>query len=169
MTATYRDATPADAATLDGIFDSSFCDTFAHLYRPADLDAFLSSFGVADWEAQLCNRAYAFRLAEVDGEAVGYVKLGPMKLPIETVRPAILLDQIYILTGYHGVGIAHGLMDWAIDEARRRGGEELYLTVYIENHRARRFYDRYGFDDVGRYEFKVGNHVDEDVIMRKSL
>jgi len=169
MTTTYREATPADAATLDRIFDSSFCDTFAHLYRPEDLDAFLSSFGVADWEAQLGNPAYAFRLGEVDGEAVGYVKLGPMKLPIETVRPAILLDQIYIVTGYHGVGIAHGLMDWAIDEALRRDAEELYLTVYIENHRARRFYDRYGFADVGRYEFKVGNHVDEDVIMRKSL
>jgi len=169
MTTTYREATPADAATLDRIFDSSFCDTFAHLYRPEDLDAFLSSFGVADWEAQLGNPAYAFRLGEVDGEAVGYVKLGPMKLPIETVRPAILLDQIYIVTGYHGVGIAHGLMDWAIDEALRRDAEELYLTVYIENHRARRFYDRYGFADVGRYEFKVGNHVDEDLIMRKSL
>jgi ribosomal protein S18 acetylase RimI-like enzyme len=169
MTATYRDATPVDAATLDGVFDSSFCDTFAHLYRPEDLQAFLSSFGVADWESQLGDPAYAFHLAEVDGKAVGYVKLGPMKLPIEVHRPAILLDQIYILTGYHGVGIAHGLMDWAIDEARRRGAEELYLTVYIENHRARRFYDRYGFEDVGRYEFKVGNHVDEDVIMRKSL
>ena len=166
---TYRDATPADGTTLDRIFDSSFCDTFAHLYRPEDLNAFLSSFGLADWEAQLENPAYAFRMAEADGKAVGYVKLGPMKLPIEVQRPAILLDQIYILTGYHGVGIAHGLMDWAIDEARRRGAEELYLTVYIENHRARRFYDRYGFEDVGRYEFKVGNHVDEDVIMRKSL
>jgi ribosomal protein S18 acetylase RimI-like enzyme len=169
MNITYRDAVPADAAALDRIFDSSFCDAFAHLYRPEDLEAFLSSFGVSDWEEQLNNRAYGFRLAEVAGEPVGYVKLGPMKLPSQVERPAILLDQIYILTGYHGVGIAHGLMDWAIDEARRRGAEELYLTVYIENHRARRFYDRYAFEDVGRYEFKVGNHVDEDVVMRKSL
>jgi ribosomal protein S18 acetylase RimI-like enzyme len=169
MNVSYRDATPADAATLNGIFDSSFCDTFAHLYRPEDLDAFLSSFGIADWQAQLGNPAYAFHLAEADGQAVGYVKLGPMKLPIEAQGAAVLLDQIYILTGYHGVGIAHGLMDWAIDEARGRGAEELYLTVYIENHRARRFYNRYGFGDVGRYDFKVGNHVDEDVIMRKSL
>lgn len=169
MTIIYRDARPTDAATIDRIFDSSFCDTFAHLYRPEDLEAFLSTFGVSDWEAQLTSPAHAFRLAESDGQPVGYVKLGPMKLPIEVERPAILLDQIYILTGYHGVGIAHGLMDWAIDEARRRAAEELYLTVYIENRRARRFYDRYGFEDVGRYEFKVGNHVDEDVVMRKLL
>src|SRR5512146_2934800 len=62
MNITYRAATPADAATLDRIFESSFCDTFAHLYRPDDLDAFLSSFGIADWKAQLGNAAYAFRL-----------------------------------------------------------------------------------------------------------
>ena len=40
-------------------------------------------------------------------------------------------------------------MDWALDEARRRGAEELYLTVYTDNHRARRFYERYGFEAVG--------------------
>ena len=169
MTIGYRDATAEDAATLDHTFKRTFCDTFAHLYRPEDLDSFLSGFGIADWEQQLRYPAYAFRIAEADGQVVGYLKLSPMKLPIGVARPAILLDQIYILTGYHGVGIAHGLMDWALNEARRRGAEELYLTVYVENHRARRFYDRYGFEDVGRYEFKVGNHVDEDVVMRKAL
>ena len=46
---------------------------------------------------------------------------------------------------------------------------ELYLTVYVDNHRARRFYDRYGFERVGRYDFMVGSHADEDVIMRRSL
>jgi ribosomal protein S18 acetylase RimI-like enzyme len=167
---TYRDALVSDAAALDRLFDTSFCDTFAHLYRSEDLEAFLSSFSVADWEVQLRSADYAFRVAEADGEAVGYVKLGPMgKLPVDSDRPAILLDQLYILKAHQGTGIAHALMDWAIREAERRGAEELYLTVYVDNHRARRFYDRYGFEAVGRYDFMVGNHADEDVIMRKSL
>jgi ribosomal protein S18 acetylase RimI-like enzyme len=169
MTFTYRSATVADAATLDRIFDSSFCDTFAHLYRREDLEAFLSSFGLLDWEAQLSDPAYAFRIAEADGKAVGYIKLGPLKLDIEPQGSAILVDQLYILTGYHGAGIAHALMDWAIEEAGRRGADEMYLTVYVDNHRARRFYDRYGFEVVGRYDFMVGNHADEDVIMRKRV
>ena len=169
MTVTYRDATAADAAVLDRIFDTSFCDTFAHLYRSEDLDAFLSGFTVDDWKAELNDPAFAFRIAETDGEPVGYLKLGPMKLPFDTDRPAILLDQLYILKEHHGVGIAHGLMDWALDEARKRGAEEMYLTVYVDNHRARRFYDRYGFEAVGRYDFMVGTHADEDIIMRKAL
>jgi GNAT superfamily N-acetyltransferase len=169
MTITYRDATRADAVTLDRIFDTVFCDTFAHLYREEDLDDFLSSFGVPDWEEQLDDPAFASRIAEVDGVPVGYVKLGPLKLPVEEDSPALLLDQLYILKDYHGVGIAHALMDWTLEEARRRDATRLYLTVYVDNHRARRFYDRYGFEAVGRYDFMVGKHADEDVIMRKLL
>ena len=165
----YRPAVPQDAATLDRIFNTSFCDTFAHLYDPADLDLFLGSFGVSDWEAELSNSNYAFHIGEADGDPVAYLKLGPQKLPVDTSRPSMVLDQLYVLKEYHGTGIAQSLMAWAFDEARARGAEELYLTVFVDNHRARRFYDRYGFEPVGRYDFMVGNHADEDIIMRKFL
>jgi len=169
MRLTYRDARPQDAAAIDRIFDTSFCDTFAHLYKPEDLEMFMSSFSIADWERQLRDAAFSFRLAETDGEPIGYLKLGPMKLPIEPRGPAILLDQLYILKEHHGSGIAHALMDWSLDQAAKRAAREMYLTVYTDNHSARRFYDRYGFEAVGRYEFMVGNHADEDIIMRKML
>ena len=169
MTISYRDATVADAGTLDRIFTASFCDTFAHLSRPEDLDAFLSSFGIADWEQQLRDPAFACRIAEVDGTAAGYAKVGPLKLPVEADAPAVLLDQLYVLKDHHGIGLAHGLMDWTLEEARRRGAQRMYLTVFVDNHRARRFYDRYGFEAVGRYDFMVGNHADEDIIMLKVL
>jgi len=170
MTVTYRDASTADAVALDRIFDTSFCDTFAHIYRREDLELFLLTFGIGDWEAQLVDPAFAFCIAEVDGEPVGYVKLGPLlKLPVDPDGPAILLDQLYIIKEHHGAGIAQDLMDWALGEANKRGAEEMYLTVFVDNHRARRFYDRYGFEAVGRYDFMVGNHADEDIIMRKRL
>ena len=54
-------------------------------------------------------------------------------------------------------------------EARRRGARALYLSVFIDNHRAQRFYARYGFEAVGRYDFMVGTHADEDIIMRLKL
>jgi GNAT superfamily N-acetyltransferase len=169
MTTTYRDAILEDAAAIDRIFNASFCDTFAHLYSAENLNLFQSSFGIADWEAQLRDPAFALRIAEVDGEPAGYAKLGPLKLPIEQSSPALLLDQFYILKEHHGAGIAQVLMDWVLAEAERRGARRLYLTVYTDNHRARRFYDRYGFEAVGRYDFMVGNHADEDIIMRKIL
>ena len=45
----------------------------------------------------------------------------------------------------------------------------MWLSVYVDNHRARRFYARNGFEDRGRYAFMVGAHADEDRLMRRML
>ena len=169
MTATYRNAKPEDADAIDGLFRRTFSETFAHLYRDEDLAAFLAGFNRDKWATQLRDPAYAFRLAEEGAELVAYVRLGPMNLPLETDRPSILLEQLYVLPSHHGTGVAQALMDWALEEGGRRGVEELYLTVFIDNHRARRFYDRYGFEPVGKYDFMVGSQADEDIIMRRTL
>ena len=169
MTIVYGDASRAQLPAIDRVFRESFCDTFAHLYSAEDLSAFLGKFTPEAWAEEFSDPGYRFRVAEVECEVVGYVKLGPSALPIETDRRAIELRQLYILKGFHGVGIAHALMDWALEDARRQGFVEIYLTVYVDNQRARRFYDRYGFEAVGRYDFMVGKHADEDIIMRKML
>ena len=166
---TTRDASAADLPAIDRVFRQSFCDTFAHLYRPEDLAAFLADFTAQAWSDEFTDQGYRFRVAEIDGHVVGFVKLGPSALPVETNKRAVELRQIYVLKEHHGSGIAAELSDWAIKEAQRQGFEELYLTVYVDNHRARRFYERYGFEAVGRYDFMVGSHADEDIIMRKVL
>ena len=61
------------------------------------------------------------------------------------------------------------MMDWVLAEARGRGADEIFLSVFIDNIRAQRFYDRYGFEAVGRYDFMVGTHADEDIVMRLAL
>ena len=166
---TYRDATAADLPAIDRVFRSSFCGTFAHLYCDEDLNAFLSQFTPEAWAEEFIDPRYHFRLAEVEDEVVGYVKLGPSALPIETNARAVELRQLYVLKEHHGSGIAVALTDWAIQEGRRQGFEEIYLTVLPDNRRAKRFYDHNGFEEVGRYNFMVGTHADEDIIMRKTL
>ena len=169
MTIRYRDARVDDAAALDHLFDQVFCTTFAHLYQEEDLHAFLSGFTIDDWQAQLGGPSYTFRVAEADGQLVGYAKLGPLKPAIADDTSGLLLDQLYVANDHHGSGIAKCLMDWAMEEARRRGSAAMYLTVFTDNHRARRFYERYGFEAVGRYDFMVGSQADEDIVMKKVL
>lgn len=169
MTISYRKAEPGDAAAIDRVFRTSFCDTFAHLYRPEDLEAFLSKFTLDAWAAELEDGRYVFQLAEADGQLIGFVKLGPPELPVKANGPAIELRQLYVLREWRGVGAARALMDWALAEAKARGGQELYLTVYTENWRARSFYEKYGFVEVGPYKFMVGSQADEDIIMRVGL
>jgi len=74
-----------------------------------------------------------------------------------------------LLHEWRGAGVAHALMEWTMEEARVRGAREIYLTVYTDNHRARRFYERYGFQEVGPYKFMVGEQADEDIIMRAQV
>ena len=115
-----RDATAADLPAIDHVYRASFCDTFAHLYDPEDLATFLAGFTPDRWAAEFNDLRYAFRVAEVDGAVVGYVKLGPMTLPAEHASGSIEVSQFYILKPHHGAGIAARLMDWALAEAARR-------------------------------------------------
>ncbi|PVX31251.1 GNAT family N-acetyltransferase [Sphingomonas pokkalii] len=164
-----REATPADAAAIDALFRESFAATFAHLYAPEDLASFFAGFTVAGWTGELASPDFAFRVIE-DGEGLaGYCKLGPTSLPVTPEGPAIELRQLYLRDRAKGSGAAQTLMGWALATARARGAAELWLSVYIDNHRARRFYQRYGFEDRGPYAFMVGNHADEDRLMRLAL
>jgi ribosomal protein S18 acetylase RimI-like enzyme len=165
----YRDAAPADAAALAALGRQTFGETFGHLYSAENLAAFLETHNEAGWGAQLADPAFAVRVAEADGALVAYAKLGPTSLPFEPRGIGIELRQFYLLKPWHGLGIADELMRWTIGEARRHGAEDLYLSVFVDNHRARRFYARYGFDYVGQYAFMVGTHADEDHVMRLSL
>lgn len=169
MNLSYRSGTIEDAPAIDRVFRDSFCATFAHLYRPRDLAAFLEQFTLEAWRVELADPAYGFEVAEDATGIVGYAKLGPVKFPLDTERAAILLSQLYVAPDHVGAGIGAALMERGIAQARLRAKDELYLTVFIDNDRARRFYERYGFEIVGRYDFMVGSQADEDVIMRKPL
>lgn len=169
MSASYRAVTAGDVEAIDRIYRTSFCDTFAHLYSRENLETFLAQFTPERWRTELADPGFAFRIAEDGGEPIGYVKIGPVSLPAEPRAPAMELKQLYLLKSWHGAGAAKGLIHWSIDEARRRGAEYLYLSVYVDNHRARRFYERYGFVFHAPYTFMVGDHADEDLIMRLQL
>jgi ribosomal protein S18 acetylase RimI-like enzyme len=169
MSISYRDGVAGDGKAVADLFRESFVATFGHLYAAEDLDAFLAGVTAEAFEEELADPGFAFRLAEDSGRLAGFTKLGPDNLPGEALPGTIELYQLYVLEPWHGSGIASKLMDWAIGEARSQGARYLTLTVYIDNHRARRFYERYGFEEVGKYVFMVGNHADDDRIMRLEL
>lgn len=165
----FRIAGPEDALTLSELGQRTFTETFGHLYRPEDLAAFLENHSAARWQQELADPRFIVRLGEAGGEAAAFVKLGPPSLPLDLRASTVELRQFYILKPWHGIGAAQDMMAWALAEARRRGAEEIALSVFTDNHRARAFYRRQGFEEVGTYRFMVGTHVDIDIIMRRRL
>ena len=166
---TYRNAAIDDADRIATLFAATFTEIFGHLYRPVDLASFLADNTARQFAEQIANPDYTLRLAERDSALLGYAKLGPLKLPVEAPGPAAELCQLYLLPTARGTGIAGALMDWAFAEARAGGSETLYLSVFTENHRARAFYARQGFREIGPYAFMVGEHADEDIILARDL
>ena len=170
MNVGFRLAGTDDAAALSALGAETFTETFGHLYQPADLAAFLTTHGEDHWRQELADREFAVLIAETEsGEAVGYAKIGPPHLPFEPRGEAAELRQLYVVEEMKGQGIAHELIQWAIERSRDLGADFLYLSVFTENHRARAFYEKYGFEPEGTYAFMVGNHADEDIVMRLKL
>src|SRR5688500_5369537 len=68
---TYRDALLSDAGPIADLFARSFVDTFGHLYKKEDLDAFLAGVTAEAFAEEIGNPQFALRLAECDGEPAG--------------------------------------------------------------------------------------------------
>ena len=166
-------ATDADVGDLTLFASGAFTETFGHIYHPDDLALFLAGWNPPErLRAQIADPAWDIALARDDaGSIAGFIKMGPLDfdLPVGQTRDdATELHQLYVGEAAKGKGIAAALMDWGLDWARQRGSI-LYLSVFTENHRAQAFYRRYGFVDVGRNAFRVGNHIDEDRFFRLDL
>lgn len=175
---THRIEVPGvgDAAALSAMAQASFNDTFAHMpYPPQDLADFLdSAMGPARYAAQIADPDYAVRIVrDAAGAIIAFIKNGPNDLPMPAGEPTPdqtrELHQLYVLPQGKGTGIADALMHWSLAEARERGASALYLSVYVENLRAQKFYARHGFVEIGKNPFRVGSVVDDDRVWKCAL
>lgn len=156
-----------DAPALAEIGRTTFVDTFGHLYSPENLSMFVkSAYSLETAQSELASADRLFRVAEIDGQFVGYCKLGltyGFEHDVGT-RKVMELKQLYLRAEAQGTGIAQELMQWAFDEARARGFDAIALTVWSENYKAQRFYEKHGFTKWADTYFMVGNHRDDEYI-----
>ena len=165
-----RDVDMADAAMMASLARRTFAETLGHLYSRANLEAFLAGHSEEAWQDDLADPRFEARLAETGGEPIGFVAIGRPNLPFAVDEEnSVELRMLYVLAPWHGKGVAPVLMQWAVERARERGAGALFLSVFIDNRRARAFYTRYGLAEIGPYAFKVGTHEDQDIVMRLGL
>jgi ribosomal protein S18 acetylase RimI-like enzyme len=167
---TYRDATTADGPELDALARAIWLETFERGSSPEDAEAYLAiAYGPnGALLRHLADPAYRFRVATAEERIIGYAKINEPWLP-DAEAGALQLSQLYVVSAWQGRDVAQALMNWAIDSARAERASALLLTVWEENRRARRFYERIGFVHVGDYPFAVGQQIDTDHIMRLAL
>jgi ribosomal protein S18 acetylase RimI-like enzyme len=160
-----------DAEMLAELGARTFSETFAADNSAEDMAAYLAaSFGKAQQRSELADPEALFLIAEVEGVAAGYAKLKigdapdgiTNKLPIELVR-------LYAAQQWLGRGVGSALMQSCIDHSRQRGRRILWLGVWENNQRARAFYRKWQFREVGTHIFQLGQDAQTDILMERSL
>jgi GNAT superfamily N-acetyltransferase len=82
---------------------------------------------------------------------------------------AMRLNRLYVDQPARGTGLAARLLEAVETQCRAFGLETLRLGVYDQNARAIAFYRRSGFAAVGTTSFHMGQDIQSDLIMEKSL
>lgn len=165
-----RRATPADAARLAVLGAATFLHSFAHDHPGDGLLSHIETQHSRDWyAAALASDDTALWIGETDRRApVAYAILTAPALP-GAGDGDLELKRIYLLGPWQGGGHGKALMDLVIEEAIHRGARRLLLAVYEQNAKARAFYARQGFAEIGRTLFMVGDTAFEDIVLARPL
>jgi ribosomal protein S18 acetylase RimI-like enzyme len=166
-----RRGAQADAPSLAEFGARAFREAFEADNTPEDMALYLSqTYGTAQQTAELLDPAITTLLVEADGGLAGFAQLRSGAIPacVEGQAP-IEIWRFYVAREWHGQGVAQTLMQNVELEARRLGGKTLWLGVWERNERAKAFYRKYGFTEVGSHIFVVGTDPQTDNILVRPL
>jgi ribosomal protein S18 acetylase RimI-like enzyme len=166
-----RRAVPADAPSLAVLAERTFRDTFGARNSPENMDQHCAKvFGAEIQLREILDPGLATTLAEESGRMIGFSQLRPGRAHpnVAAERPAEL-SRIYVLSEWHGRGIAGALMQDAFDAAAGDGCDRLWLGVWEHNPKAMAFYRKRGFEIVGTQSFMLGQDRQRDLVMAVKL
>jgi ribosomal protein S18 acetylase RimI-like enzyme len=166
-----RPGVATDATALAELAARTFSETFAADNRPEDMALHTAqAYGTSQQQSELADPNIATLLVDVDGQLVGYAQLRSGVTPkCVTGEKPIELWRFYIARPWQGQGLAQALMRKVESDAYGRGGRTLWLGVWERNERAKAFYHKNGFTDVGSHVFMVGTDPQTDRILVRRL
>ncbi len=145
-------------------------EVYVRRMEPADLAEVMeierSSFSTP-WPLQtfhgLLRRADSLLwVAEAGDRVVGYAV-------VWIVLDQAELGDIAVAEAWRRRGIGRLLLDTVLDAMAERGVRELFLEVRPSNVEARRLYERYGFDEVGRRKDYYSRPREDALVLRRLL
>jgi len=156
---------------LQKIGRQTFFETFASGNTEENMKNYLDEgFSVAKLTAQLNDNNTEFYFATLDDDVIGYLKLnfGQSQTELQDDK-ALEIERIYVLKDFHGKRVGQLLYDKAIQIARQKCADYIWLGVWEENPRAINFYKKNGFIEFDKHVFKLGNDEQTDIMMKLKL
>jgi GNAT superfamily N-acetyltransferase len=166
-----RYTTPADNILLAEMGAETFADSFAADNTPEDIAAYLAgSFSPEKQARELMDPSSRFLIVEQKDTAVGYMQLyfGHAPAAVISQKP-MEIARIYARKAWIGKGVGAQLMKAALREAEAAGCDVVWLGVWERNPRAIAFYRKWGFEQVGRQTFQLGDDLQNDWVMARPI
>ena len=160
-----------DIENLKEIGKLTFAETFSSDNSEEDMLKYLEEgFSTEKLKKELKDENAEFYFAELDENVIGYLKVnfGQSQTEIKD-KNSLEIERIYVLKEFHGKKVGQILYDKAIELAREKNAEYVWLGVWEQNPRAIRFYEKNGFVAFDKHIFKLGNDEQTDIMMKLKL
>ncbi len=160
-----------DINRLQKIGKQTFAETFSSVNSEENMNEYLESrFSETKLKNELSDENSEFYFAESGGEVVGYLKVnfGQSQTEIKD-HNALEIERIYVLKNFHGKKVGQMLYKKALELAKKRQVDYVWLGVWEQNFRAIRFYEKNGFVPFDKHIFKLGNDEQTDIMMKLKL
>jgi ribosomal protein S18 acetylase RimI-like enzyme len=163
---------PDRAEEIAELAHRTFSDTFVGkaYYTHEIIDGYAAkSLTPEIFASHLADPKHQLFLVTVDGRTAGFAHVAERE-PAECVkdRHALYLNRLYLDKAFHRQGLGSILMEQCFAEARQRGYEWMWLSVWEHNFAAQAFYERMGFRPHGEWEWPFESngvrYVDRDLI-----
>lgn len=160
-----------DIEKLQKIGRQTFFETFSESNSEENMQKYLDEgFSIEKLTTELTNTNAEFYFAVRDAEVIGYLKLnfGDSQTELKDNK-ALEIERIYVSKEFHGKSVGQLLYDKAIEVAKQKNVNYVWLGVWEENPRAISFYKKNGFVEFDKHIFKLGNDEQIDIMMKLNL
>ena len=162
---------PEEILQLQKIGRQTFYETFFESNTEENMKNYLENgFSIDKITSEVNNKNSEFYFAKLDEEVIGYLKLNFGKSQTELKDDkALEIERIYVLKEFHGKKVGQILYEKAIEIAKNKKSDYVWLGVWEENLRAINFYKKNGFVEFDKHIFKLGDDEQTDIMMKLML
>ena len=128
------------------------------------------NFSISKTKQHIKDPKNLFYIMYVDELPVGYAKIILNEhQDCVASQNNCRLERIFILDDFIPLKLGYQLLTFVEEKAKELRLDTMWLTVYIKNKRAIRFYERNKFINVGELNFSVNGIAYENIIFSKQL
>jgi len=158
----------SEVVQLQSLSRQTFAETFSGSNSKENMDKYLNeNLSIEKLSQELNNKNSHFFFIK-DGERnIGYLKLnmGPSQTEMKD-ETALEIERIYVIQEYQGKKVGQQLYEKAIQVAKEKKAQYVWLGVWEENHKAIQFYNKNGFEVFDKHVFVLGDEKQTDLMMR---